>query len=180
MELRSPGAALFFLGLHRICIFGSLHRRNPGCHFPGLGAGQKHRQQGKQHGANKDHRRSADGGDARIQLGGAQDNRHQNSANAIAQQQPRRNANQTKQKCLLANDAFELPGRCANGFQKPVKPDIPRNRDLENVIDDKIPGENHQQQKAAMAITSSGSRCDSSWDEVYPQLTPIRTLLGSV
>ena len=26
MELRSPGAALFFLGLHRICIFGSLHR----------------------------------------------------------------------------------------------------------------------------------------------------------
>ena len=40
MELRSPGAALFFLGLHRICIFGSLHRRNPGCHFPGLGAGQ--------------------------------------------------------------------------------------------------------------------------------------------
>ena len=148
MELRSPGAALFFLGLHRICIFGSLHRRNPGCHFPGLGAGQKHRQQGKQHGANKDHRRSADGGDARIQLGGAQDNRHQNSANAIAQQQPRRNANQTKQKCLLANDAFELPGRCANGFQKPVKPDIPRNRDLENVIDDKIPGENHQQQKS--------------------------------
>ena len=69
MELRSPGAALFFLGLHRICIFGSLHRRNPGCHFPGLGAGQKHRQQGKQHGANKDHRRSADGGDACIQLG---------------------------------------------------------------------------------------------------------------
>ena len=148
MELRSPGAALFFLGLHRICIFGSLHRRNPGCHFPGLGAGQKHRQQGKQHGANKDHRRSADGGDACIQLGGAQDNRHQNSANAIAQQQPRRNADQTKQKCLLANDAFELPGRCANGFQKPVKPDIPRNRDLENVIDDKIPGENHQQQKS--------------------------------
>ena len=148
MELRSPEAAPFFLGLHHICIFGSLHRRNPGCHFPGLGAGQKHRQQGKQHGANKDHRRSADGGDACIQLGGAQDNRHQNSANAIAQQQPRRNANQTKQKCLLANDAFELPGRCANGFQKPVKPDIPRNRDLENVIDDKIPGENHQQQKS--------------------------------
>ena len=148
MELRSPGAALFFLGLHRICIFGSLHRRNPGCHFPGLGAGQKHRQQGKQHGANKDHRRSADGGDACIQLGGAQDNRHQNSTDAIAQQQPRRNADQTKQKCLLANDAFELPGRCANGFQKPVKPDIPRNRDLENVIDDKIPGENHQQQKS--------------------------------
>ena len=148
MELRSPGAALFFLGLHRICIFGSLHRRNSGCHFPGLGAGQKHRQQGKQHGANKDHRRSADGGDACIQLGGAQDNRYQNSANAVAQQQSCRNADQTKQKCLLANDAFELPGRCANGFQKPVKPDIPCNRDLENVIDDKIPGENHQQQKS--------------------------------
>ena len=31
-----------------------------------------------------------------------------------------------------------------------------------------------------MAIISSGSSCDSSWDEVYPQLTPIRTLLGSV
>ena len=46
-----------------------------------------------------------------------QDNRHQNSADAVAQQQPRRNADQTKQKCLLANDAFELPGRCANGFQ---------------------------------------------------------------
>ena len=27
-----------------------------------------------------------------------------------------------------------------------------------------------------MAITSSGSSCDSNWDEVYPQLTPIRTL----
>ena len=148
MELRSPGAALFFLGLHRICIFGSLHRRNPGCHFPGLGAGQKHRQQGKQHGANKDHRRSADGGDACIQLDGVQDNRHQNSADAVAQQQPRRNADQTKQKCLLANDAFELPGRCANGFQKSVKPDIPCNRDLKNVIDDKIPSENHQQQKS--------------------------------
>ena len=77
-----------------------------------------------------------------------QDNRHQNSADAVAQQQPRRNADQTKQKCLLANDAFELPGRCANGFQKSVKPDIPRNRDLKNVIDDKIPRENHQQQKS--------------------------------
>ena len=108
MELRSPGAALFFLGLHCIRIFGSLHRRNPGCHFPGLGAGQEHRQQGKQHGTKEDHRRCAD---ACIQLGGAQDNRHQNSADAVAQQQPRRNADQTKQKCLLANDTFELPGR---------------------------------------------------------------------
>ena len=97
-------------------------------------------------------------------------------------------ADQTKQKCLLANDTFELPGRCANGFQKPVKPDIPCNRDLKNVIDDKIPRENHQQQKSCYGdhqlwielITSSGSSCDSSWDEVYPQLTPIRTLLGSV
>ena len=53
MELGSPGAALFFLGLHRIRIFGSLHRRDPGCHFPGLGAGQEHRQQGKQHGTKK-------------------------------------------------------------------------------------------------------------------------------
>ena len=77
-----------------------------------------------------------------------QDNRNQNSANAVAQQQPRRNTEQTKQKCLLANDAFELPGRCANGFQKSVKPDIPYNRDLKNVIDDKIPRENHQQQKS--------------------------------
>ena len=148
--------------------------------FPGLGTGQKHRQQGEQHRTKEDHRRSADGGDACIQLDGVQDNRHQNSADAVAQQQPRRNADQTKQKCLLANDAFELPGRCANGFQKSVKPDIPCNRDLKNVIDDKIPRENHQQQKAAMAIISSGSSCDSSWDEVYPQLTPIRTLLGSV
>ena len=148
MELRSPGAALFFLGLHCIRIFGSLHRRNPGCHFSGLGAGQEHCQQSKQHGANKDHRRGADGSDAHLQLGGAQDNRNQNSANAVAQQQPRRNTDQTKQKCLLANDAFELPGRCANGFQKSVKPDIPCNRDLENVIDDKIPRENHQQQKS--------------------------------
>ncbi len=71
-----------------------------------------------------------------------------NSADAVAQQPPRRNADQTKQKCLLANDAFELPGRCANGFQKSVKPDIPCNRDLKNVIDDKIPRENHQQQKS--------------------------------
>ena len=47
-----------------------------------------------------------------------------NGENPVAQQQPCRNADQTKQKCLLANDAFELPGRCANGFQKPVKPDI--------------------------------------------------------
>ena len=148
MELGSPGAALFFLGLHCIRIFGSLHRRDLGCHFSGLGTGQEHRQQGKQHRTKEDHRRCADGGDACIQLGGAQDNRNQNGANAVAQQQPRRNTDQTKQKCLLANDAFELPGRCANGFQKPVKPDIPRNRDLENVIDDKIPGENHQQQKS--------------------------------
>ena len=148
MELRSPGAALFFLGLHRIRIFGSLHRRDLSCHFSGLGTGQKHRQQGEQHRTKEDHRRCADGGDACIQLGGAQDNRHQNSADAIAQQQPRRNADQTKQKCLLANDAFELPGRCANGFQKSVKPDIPYNRDLKNVIDDKIPRENHQQQKS--------------------------------
>ena len=49
---------------------------------------------------------------------------------------------------MLTNDAFELPGRCANGFQKTVKPDIPRNRDLENVIDDKLPGEIDQQQKS--------------------------------
>ena len=148
MELGSPGAALFFLSLHRIRIFGSLHRRDPGCHFPGLGAGQEHRQQGKQHRTEEDHGRGADGGDARIQLGGAQDNRHQNSADAVAKQQSCRNADQTKQKCLLANDAFELPGRCANGFQKSVKPDIPCNRDLKNVIDDKIPRENHQQQKS--------------------------------
>ena len=148
MELRSPDAAPFFLGLHHIRIFGSLHRRDLGCHFSGLGTGQKHRQQGKQHGPKEDHRRSADGGDACIQLDGVQDNRHQNSADAVAQQQPRRNTDQTKQKCLLANDAFELPGRCANGFQKSVKPDIPYNRDLENVIDDKIPRENHQQQKS--------------------------------
>ena len=148
MELCSPDAAPFFLGLHHIRIFGSLHRRDLGCHFSGLGTGQKHRQQGKQHGPKEDHRRSADGGDACIQLDGVQDNRHQNSADAVAQQQPRRNADQTKQKCLLANDAFELPGRCANGFQKSVKPDIPCNRDLKNVIDDKIPSENHQQQKS--------------------------------
>ena len=148
MELRSPGTAPFFLRLHRIRIFGSLHRRNLGCHFSGLGAGQEHCQQSKQHGANKDHRRGADDSDAHPQLGGAQDNRYQNSADAVAQQQPRRNADQTKQKCLLTNDTFELPGRCANGFQKSVKPDIPCNRDLENVIDDKIPRENHQQQKS--------------------------------
>ena len=61
-----------------------------------IGTGQKHRQQGEQHRTKEDHRRCADGGDACIQLGGAQDNRHQNSANAIAQQQPRRNADQTK------------------------------------------------------------------------------------
>ena len=134
MELCSPDAAPFFLGLHHIRIFGSLHRRDLGCHFSGLRTGQKHRQQGKQHGPKEDHRRSADGGDACIQLDGLQDNRHQNSADAVAQQQPRRNADQTKQKCLLANDAFELPGRCANGFQKSVKPDIPCNRDLKNVM----------------------------------------------
>ena len=119
MELCSSDAAPFFLGLHHIRIFGSLHRRDLGCHFSGLGTGQKHRQQGEQHRTKEDHRRSADGGDACIQLDGVQDNRHQNSADAVAQQQPRRNADQTKQKCLLANDAFELPGRCANGFQKP-------------------------------------------------------------
>ena len=90
MELCSPDAAPFFLGLHHIRIFGSLHRRNLGCHFSGLGAGQKHRQQGKQHGPKEDHRRSADGGDACIQLDGVQDNRHQNSADAVAQQQPRK------------------------------------------------------------------------------------------
>ena len=96
MELGSPGAALFFLSLHCIRIFGSLYRRDPGCHFSGLGTGQKHRQQGKQHGTKEDHRRSADGGDACIQLGGAQDNRYQNSADAVAQQQSCRNADQTK------------------------------------------------------------------------------------
>ena len=36
MELCSPDAAPFFLGLHRIRIFGSLHRRDLGCHFSGL------------------------------------------------------------------------------------------------------------------------------------------------
>ena len=60
MELRSPDAAPFFLGLHHIRIFGSLHRRDLGCHFSGLGTGQKHRQQGKQHGPKEDHRRSAE------------------------------------------------------------------------------------------------------------------------
>ena len=120
MELCSPDAAPFFLGLHHIRIFGSLHRRDPGCHFSGLGAGQEHCQQSKQHGANKDHRRGADGSDAHLQLGGAQDNRHQNSADAIAQQQPRRNADQTKQKCLLANDTFELKNM-QNCGKKPIK-----------------------------------------------------------
>ena len=46
--------------------------------------------------------------------------------------------------CLIGIPA----GHCANGFQKSVKPDIPCNRDLKNVIDDKIPRENHQQQKS--------------------------------
>jgi len=85
MELGPPGAALFFLSLHCIRIFDSLHRRDLGCHFSRLGTGQEHRQQGKQHGTKEDHRRSADGGDACIQLGGAQDNRHQNSTDAVAQ-----------------------------------------------------------------------------------------------
>ena len=120
----------FFLGLHHIRIFGSLHWRDPGCHFSGLGTGQKHRQQGEQHRTKEDHRRSADGGDACIQLDGVQDNRHQNSADAVAQQQPRRNADQTKQKCLLANDAFELPGALCQWFSEVRKPDVPCNRDL--------------------------------------------------
>ena len=122
-----PGAAPFFLGLHCIRIFGSLHRRNLAAIFPGLSR-KSTVSRANSTGANKDHRRGADGSDAHLQLGGAQDNRYQNSADAVAQQQPRRNADQTKQKCLLANDAFELPGRCANGFQKPANRISPQQR----------------------------------------------------
>ena len=123
--------------------------------FPGLEQDKSTVNKANSYRTKEDHRRSADGGDACIQLDGVQDNRHQNSADAVAQQQPRRNADQTKQKCLLANDAFELPGRCANGFQKSVKPDVPCNRDLKNVIDDKIPRENHQQQKSCIWRSSA-------------------------
>ena len=81
----------------------------------------------------------------------------------------------------LANDAFESAvGRCANGFQKSVKPISPQQR-FENVIDDKDTRENHQQlKKVGYGDHQLLTSCDSSWDEVYPQLTLIRTLLGSV
>ena len=49
-----------------------------------------------------------------------------------------------------------------------------------NSVTDSARDNTTSSKKAAMAIISSGSSYDSSWDEVYPQLTPIRTLLGSV
>ena len=133
METQLPSAALFFLvvciaSIYLIASTGE----DPVPFFPGLETGQGHVNRANSMGTRKISGEVLMMVMPASQLGGAQDNRHQNSTDARPSQQPRRDADKTKQKCLLANDAFELPGRCANGF-KSVKPDIPCNRDLKNV-----------------------------------------------
>ena len=114
----------------------------PGRHSPGTAAGEKHRDQGKERTADEQSGvRRGDGSNAVEPRG---DHRRQHTAQQPAKQQSHRDACERQHERLRTDDAPQLPGRGADGFQQPIKPDVPRHGDLKHIVDDKIPGQQDQ------------------------------------
>lgn len=47
----------------------------------------------------------------------------------------------------MADDSLDLPTRCADGLEQSIKPDITDDRNLKNIIDNQITGEDNNQKE---------------------------------
>ena len=147
MDFGTAGGAALFSGLHRFCVLRRFHRRNLRGNSSGTGAGQQYRDQCKQCGSEENQRGGADGCNAGTEGGSRHDHRGQKRAHTIAQQQSHGNPHCAQQQCLLADDPAQLTGRDTDGFQQTVVANISVDGNLEDVVNNQIPGKNHQRQK---------------------------------
>ena len=87
------------------------------------------------------------GGDADHAVQPGHDHRRQLCPHQPAQHQPQGDARQSSGvSAWLADDAPQLPGRGADGFQQAVKPDVIGDGDLEHIVDNEVAGEDDEQQ----------------------------------
>ena len=128
-------------------IFYRLHGRDFRRHPARPPAGEQHCRHREQRGRREDQGRTADLCLYRLQTGPGKNHRHQTGSHQPAGDQPQRTADPAQQKGLLPDDPPKLPGRHPDGLQKAVVADIPCHGDLENVVDDQISGEDHQQEE---------------------------------
>ena len=115
-----------------------LYRGYFGCDAAGTGAGEHHRQQGKESGADKNNGIDGNGGDDAIEPGN--DDRCQFRADEPAADETEGDPDQCQQQRLMTNDLPQLFRRGTDGFQQTVKADIVGNGDLKDVVNDEISG----------------------------------------
>ena len=126
-------------------IVHRLHRGNLCGHPCRSVAGKEHGQQGKR-GRTHENPRIGAGFDAVVgqKSGGG---RGQYAPQKMAACKTQWNARRAQGQRLPTHNASQLPGRGTDGFQKPVKPDVRANRNLKNIINDEIPGQQGDRQQ---------------------------------
>ena len=152
-QLGAVSRALFG-GVLTFCLFRllgacvrvphGLDRRHARGHPARLAAGDAHGDEREHRRKDKDQRADRDGFVHAVQL--REDERHELRADQIPARKADRDADDREQVRLPPDHAVDLFAGRADGFQKAVKPDIVRDRDLEHVVDDEIPSEDDEQQ----------------------------------
>ena len=138
------GGTGLFAGLSGLGVFHGFDRGHAARDPARAGTGEQDGQQGKDRRTQKNDRGDADRGVFSAQNRGGEGDGYGQNADAVAQQQSQRDARRAEHQRLLADDPAKLLRRDADGLEQAVKADVSGHRDLKNVVDDQIAGENHQ------------------------------------
>ena len=122
-----------------------LHRGDPGRHPARLAAGEQDGEQRKQRRPDEDEGTEADKGIFVGQL--LHDDGGQLVADQKAQHQPDGDADEREQQRLAADDALKLAAGGADGLEQAIELDVVGDRNLKDVVDNQIPGEDDEQQQ---------------------------------